>query len=81
MVPLGLVMSFDHHFDDLQLKSPKITVNYDFEKSTLLSISLNPETKDSNSILLWLGDLYITTTYPLFRIEDVMSTKRTSKDS
>ena len=59
-----LVMSFDHHVDDLALKSPKTTVNWDFEKSTLLSMSSKPERKDPNSILLWLGDLYITATYP-----------------
>ena len=83
-------MSFDHHDDDLALKSPKITVNCDFEKSTLLRISSKPERKDSNSILLWLGDLYITATYPfLFFIvssqtrylgKDVISTKCTAKD-
>ena len=38
-VPLILVMSFDHHVDDLALKSTKITVNWDFEKSMLLSMS------------------------------------------
>ena len=39
MVPLILVMSFDHHVDDLALKSTKITVHWDFEKSMLLSMS------------------------------------------
>ena len=82
-------MPFDHHVDDLVLKSPKITVNWDFEKSTLLSISSKPKRKDSNSILLWLGDLYITATYPFLfciftsqtrnSVKDVMSTKRTAK--
>ena len=86
-----LVMSFDHHVDDLALKSPKITVNWDFEKSTLLSMSSKPERKDSNSILIWLGDLYITATYPFLCCivtsqtkhsgKCVMSTKRTAKDS
>ena len=33
-------MSFDHHDDDLALKSPKITVNYDFEKSTTTRIQI-----------------------------------------
>ena len=71
--------------------SPKTTVNCDFQKSTLLSISSKPERKNSNSILLWLGDLYITTAYHfLFYIvtsktrhsgKDVMSTKGTAKDS
>ena len=84
-------MSFNHHVDYLDFKSPKITVNWDFEKSMLLSISSEPERKDSNSILLWLEDLYITATYPfLFCIitsqtrhsgKDVMSTKHTAKDS
>ena len=27
-----LIISFDHHVDDLALKSPKITVNWDFAK-------------------------------------------------
>ena len=82
-------MSFHHHLDDLALKSPKTTVNWDFEKSTLLSISSKPERKDSNSTLLWLGDQYITARYPfLFCIvtsqtrhsgQDVMSTKCAAK--
>ena len=90
-VPLGLVMSFGHHVDDLALKSAKITVNWDFKKSILLSISSEPERKDSNLILLWQGDLCITGTYLfLFCIftsktrhsgKDVMSTKHTPKDS
>ena len=89
--PLGLVISFDHHDDDLALKLPKITVNCDFEKSTLLSISSKPERKDSNYILLWLGDLYITATHPFLfcfvssqtrhSCKDVISIKRTAKDS
>ena len=57
-------MSFDHHVYDLALKPPKITVNWDFEKITPLSIPSKPERKDSNSVLLWLGDPYITATYP-----------------
>ena len=82
-------MSFDQHDDDPALKSPKITVNCGFEKSTLLSISSKPERKDSNSILLWLGDLYITAAYPfLFCVvatqtkysgKDVMSSKHTAR--
>ena len=51
-------MSFDHHVDNLALKSAIITANRDFETSMLLSISSKPE--DSKQILLWLGDLYIT---------------------
>ena len=31
-VPLMLVMFFDHHVDDLALKSPRITANWDFQK-------------------------------------------------
>ena len=57
-------MLFDHHVNDLALKSPKITVNWNFDKSKLLSISSKPERKDPNLILIWLGDLYITATYP-----------------
>ena len=59
-----LVMSFGYHVDNLALKSPKITVNWDFEESMPLSMSSKPEWKDSNSVLLWLADLYITATYP-----------------
>ena len=33
-------MSFDHHDDDLALKLPKITVNYDFEKSPTTRIQI-----------------------------------------
>ena len=33
-------MSFDHDDDDLALKSNKITVNYDFEKSTTKRIQI-----------------------------------------
>ena len=47
-MPLVLVMSFDHHVDDLALNSPKITVNCDFEKIALISISSIQERKDSN---------------------------------
>ena len=95
-------MLFDHHVDDLALKSPKITVNCDFEKRALLSISSKQERIQiqfcklcfimiEKKILLWLGDLHITATYPfLFCIvtsqtrylgKDVMSTKHTAKDS
>ena len=83
-------MSFDHH-DDLALKTSNITANRDFAKRMLLSISSKTETKVSKSILLWLGDLYITATYHfLFCIitsktrhsgKDVMSAKYTIKNS
>ena len=39
-------------------------VNWDFEQSELLSRSSKPDKKDSNSEVLWLGDLYTTATYP-----------------
>ena len=47
-------MSFYHHVDDLALKSPKITVIWDFEKSMLLSISSKPEKKDSDIIFCFI---------------------------
>ena len=47
-MPLVLVMSFDHHVDDLAFNSPKITVNCDFEKIALISISSIEKRKDSN---------------------------------
>ena len=81
-------MSFDHHVDNLALKSPKITVNCDFEKSMLLSISSK---FNSDSILLYLGELYITVRYPFLlciftsqirdSIKDAMSTGCTAKNS
>ena len=57
-------MSSDHHSSDLALKSPKMIVNWDFEQIILLSKSSKPDKKDSNSEVLWLGDLYTTATYP-----------------
>ena len=73
------------------MASHKITVNCDFEKSMQLSVSSKTERKDSNSILLWLGELYITATYPfLFCIvtsqtrhsgKNLMPTKSTAKDA
>ena len=59
-----VIMSSDHHFGDLALRSPKTTRNWDFEQSSLLSKSSKPEKNDSNSEVLWLGDLYRTATYP-----------------
>ena len=56
-------MSSDHHSGDLALKSPKMIVNWDFEQIILLSKSSKPDKKDSNSEVLWLGDLYTTATY------------------
>ena len=47
-----VIMSSDHHFGDLALRSPKTTKNWDFEKSSLLSKSSKPEKNDSNSEVL-----------------------------
>ena len=56
--------SVHHHAGDLALRSPKTAVNWDFEQSALLSKSFKLDNKDSNSEVLWLGDLYTTATYP-----------------
>ena len=56
-------MSLDHHAGDLELRQPKTTMNWDFEQSTLPNKSSKPDKKDSNSEVLWLGDLYATATY------------------
>ena len=45
-VPYKVVMSSDHHAGDLALRSPRTTVNWDFEQSTLLSKSSKPDKKD-----------------------------------
>ena len=57
-------MSLDHHSGDLALRLPKMIANLDFEQSILLSKSSKTDKKDSNSEVLWLGDLYTTVTYP-----------------
>ena len=90
-MPCKVAMSSDHHSGDLALTSPKMIVNWDFEQSMLLSKSSKPEKKDSNSEVLWLGDLCTTPTYPFLfcivtsqtrhSVKDVMFTTRTSKDS
>ena len=59
-----LAMSLDYHSVDLALKSPKIMVNWDFKQSMLLRKFSKPDKKDSNSEVLWLGDLCKTATYP-----------------
>ena len=56
------VISSDHHDRDLALKSPPITVK---ENLSILSWinNLSKLTKNSsNSLLDWVGDLYITAT-------------------
>ena len=73
-------MSIDDHVDNLALKSTKITVNSNFQKSTLLGISSKPERKDSNLILLWLGDLYITATYHLLFCVGISQTRHSGRD-
>ena len=90
-VPCKVLMSSDHHAGDLALRSPKMTVNWDFEQSVLLSNSSKPDKKDSNLEVLWLGDLYTTATYHFLfcivtsqtrhSVKDVMFTMRTGKDS
>ena len=58
------VMSSDHYAGDLALRSPTTTMNWDFEQRALLSKSSKSDKKDSNSEVLWLGDLYTTATNP-----------------
>ena len=56
------VMSSDHHDQDLALKSPSITVKEDLSILTWFN-NLSKLTKNSsNSLLDWLGGLYITAT-------------------
>ena len=84
-------MSSDHHSGDLALKSSKMIVTWDFEQSMLLRKFSKPDKKDSNSEVLWLGDLYTTATYPFLfciatsqtrhSVKDVMFTTRTAKES
>ena len=50
-VPFIVVMSCGHHAGGLELRSPKTTVNWDFEQSALLSME-EPNKKDSNSEVL-----------------------------
>ena len=84
-------MSSDHHAGGLTLRSPKTTLNRDFELIALLSKSSKRDKKDSNSEVLWLGDLYTIATYPFLfyivtsqtrhSVKDGMFTMRTDKDS
>ena len=56
------VMSSDHQDQDLALKSPSITVKEDLSILTWFN-NLSKLTKNSsNSLLDWLGDLYMTAT-------------------
>ena len=82
-------MSLDHHAGDQALKSPKMMVNQDFKQGILLSKSSKPDKKDSDSKVLWPGDLYLTATHPFYcivtsktrhSVKDVMLTVRTVKD-
>ena len=60
--PSNDVMSSDYHDWDLALKSPSITVKEDLSILTWFN-NLSKLTKNSsNSLLDWLGDLYITAT-------------------
>ena len=47
-VPFNVVMSLDHHAGGLALRSPKTTVNLDFEQNALLSKSSKQDKKDSD---------------------------------
>ena len=90
-MPYKVVLSLDHGAGDLAMRSPKTTVNWDFEQSASLSKSSKPDKIDSNSEVLWLGDLYTTATYPFLfcivtsktghSVKDVMFTMHTAKDS
>ena len=51
-VPYKVVLSLDHGAGDLALRSPKTTVNWDFEQSASLSKSSKPDKIDSNSEVL-----------------------------
>ena len=90
-MPCNVAMSSDHHSGDLALRSPKMIVNWEFERSILLSKSSKPDKKDLDSEMLWLGDLYTAATYHFFifivtsqtkhSVKDVMFTTYTAKDS
>ena len=62
-VACRVALSLDHHSDNLGLKSSKIIVNWDFEQSIILSKSSKLDKKNSNSEVLWLGNLYTTAAY------------------
>ena len=89
-MPFKEAMSLDHHSGDLTLRSSQMMVNWDFEKSILQSRSSKPEEKDSNSEVLWLGNLYTTANHFLFSVvtsqtrysvKDGLFTRHTTKDS
>ena len=56
-------MSSDHYALYSALSSPKMIVVWNFEQIILLKKSCKPNTNDSNSEVLWLGDIYIAATY------------------
>ena len=79
-VTYKLAMSLDYHSVDLALKSPKIIVNWDFKQSMLLRKFSKPDKKDSNSEVLWLGDLCKTATYPFLLLLCNLQTWHSVKD-
>ena len=60
--------------------SRTMTVNWDFEQCILLTKSFKPDKKDSNSDVLWLGDLYTTATYPFLFCNVTSQTRHSVKD-
>ena len=71
-------MSFDNHDDDLALKSPKIAVNYDFEKSTTTRIQI----QYCFGITATYPFLFCTvTSQTIHSSKDVIPTNRTATDS
>ena len=87
-VPCKVVMSSDHHAGDLALRSPKTTVNFDFEQSALLSKSSKSDKKDSNTLTrrsIHNSNIsclfYNVTSQTRHSVKDVMFTMRTAKDS
>ena len=79
-VPCKVVMSLGHYAGDLALRSPKMTKNWDFEQSVLLSKSSKPDKKDSNSEVLWLGNPYTTAAYPFLFCIITSKTRDSVKD-
>ena len=56
-VPSAAVLSFFHQDEDLALNSPKVIVKKELDEAILPKSSSNSDSKCSNSILPWLGDL------------------------
>ena len=69
-----------HYAGDLALRSPKMTKNWDFEQSVLLSKSSKPDKKDSNSEVLWLGNPHTTAAYPFLFCIITSKTRDSVKD-